>query len=230
MNLPFDLLALSGAERFDRSLKNDSEGQRGFEAGHSAETFVMANMSAALIAQEKRHFGLGEPGAASVSTKIVWESGREHGKMQQDCCTFQFRSSEIMAKKGKLAASDKFARLRAVSAASAREYAPPPEHAGQGAEWQALTKRWRSVVCSRMKFIRRLGPDPHAAGAQTEAAKGCPDILELETGDFAIIGRDITTDAASQLPSSASCGPDERVVVIPRRTLVGAKADIPDAV
>ena len=81
-----------------------------------------------------------------------------------------------------------------------------------------------------MKFKRRLGPDPHAAGAQTEAAKGCPDIFELETGDFAFIGRDITSEALGQLPPSASCGPDERIIVIPRRTLVGAKPEIPDIV
>jgi hypothetical protein len=37
-------------------------------------------------------------------------------------------------------------------------------------------------------FLRRLGPDSHAKGAQTIALKGCPDIFELENGDFAIIG------------------------------------------
>jgi hypothetical protein len=77
-------------------------------------------------------------------------------------------------------------------------------------------------------FIRRLGPDPHANGAQTAALSGCPDILELEDGDFAIVGIDITTTAVAKLPSGVSCGPDERIVRIPRRTLIGAKADIPD--
>jgi len=33
-------------------------------------------------------------------------------------------------------------------------------------------------------FLRRLGPDPHANGAQTIALKGCPDILELEKRQF----------------------------------------------
>jgi hypothetical protein len=36
-------------------------------------------------------------------------------------------------------------------------------------------------------FSRRLGPDPHSNGALTAALQGCPDILELEDGDFAII-------------------------------------------
>lgn len=78
-----------------------------------------------------------------------------------------------------------------------------------------------------LRFLRRIGPDPHANGAQTYAVYGCPDILELEGGDFAIIGTDITADAVGQLPPTASCGPDERVIRVPRRTLVLAKSDIP---
>jgi hypothetical protein len=80
----------------------------------------------------------------------------------------------------------------------------------------------------QIEFRRRLGPDPHAKGATTFAVQGCPDIFELEGGDFAIIGSDITREAADKLPSSASCGPDERIIKIPRRTLVLAKSDIPD--
>ena len=76
-------------------------------------------------------------------------------------------------------------------------------------------------------FNKRLGPDPHANGAQSAGCAGCPDIFELEDGDFAIIGADITA-AAGQLPPSAGCGPDERIVRIPRKTLVQAKHDIPD--
>jgi hypothetical protein len=79
-------------------------------------------------------------------------------------------------------------------------------------------------------IIRRLGPDPHAHGQKTAALQGCPDIFELETGDFAIVGRDVTPETVSQLPKGASCGPDERIVVIPRSTLVLAKKDIPDEV
>lgn len=77
-------------------------------------------------------------------------------------------------------------------------------------------------------FLRRLGPDPHLNGAQTAALRGCPDVFELVTGDFAIIGKDITTKAIGQLPPGASCGPDERIVVIPRKTLIEAKSEIPD--
>ena len=76
-------------------------------------------------------------------------------------------------------------------------------------------------------FIRRLGPDPHENGADTPSLRGCPDILEMNNGDFAIIGRDITDDATAHLIEGASCGPDERIILIPRKTLVLAKADIP---
>lgn len=77
-------------------------------------------------------------------------------------------------------------------------------------------------------FIRRLGQDPHKDGALTPALQGCPDILELEDGDFAIIGIDITEAAVAKMFPTAGCGPDERVVKIPRKTLVLAKQDIPD--
>jgi hypothetical protein len=79
-------------------------------------------------------------------------------------------------------------------------------------------------------ILRRLGPDPHAGGAQTVAASGCPDIFELESGDFAIIGSDITEILREHLPASASCGPDERIIQLPRKTLVLAKPDIPPKV
>lgn len=80
----------------------------------------------------------------------------------------------------------------------------------------------------KLKILRRLGPDPHANGALTYALSGCPDILELDGGDFAVIGSDITAEAAAILPPTVSCGPDERIIRIPRRTLVLAKSDIPD--
>ena len=54
------------------------------------------------------------------------------------------------------------------------------------------------------------------------------DIWELDNGDFAVIGIDITDFAASKLPLTAGCGPDERIVRLPRNLLVNAKRDIPD--
>lgn len=81
-----------------------------------------------------------------------------------------------------------------------------------------------------MMFLRRLGPDPHENGAQTIALRGCPDVWLLNDGNFAVIGIDITDTAAAKLPPTAGCGPDERIVLVPRKTLVLAKADIPDRI
>ena len=77
-------------------------------------------------------------------------------------------------------------------------------------------------------FLRRIGPDPHANGQRTASLKGCPDILELADGDFAVIGVDITEAAQANMLPTAGCGPDERVVRIPRKLLVGAKSHIPN--
>jgi hypothetical protein len=81
-----------------------------------------------------------------------------------------------------------------------------------------------------LRFRRRLGPHPHDKGQLTPALANCPDLFELESGDFAIVGIDITTAAQARLPADASCGPDERIVLVPRRILIGAKHDIPDRV
>lgn len=81
-----------------------------------------------------------------------------------------------------------------------------------------------------MSFLRRLGPNPHANGLQTPALDGCPDIWELTDGDFAIIGIDMTEQARQNLPATAGCGPDERIVRVPRRILIGARKDIPSNV
>lgn len=79
-------------------------------------------------------------------------------------------------------------------------------------------------------FLRRIGSNYQAKGAQCSGTGGCPDIWELDTGDFAIIGTDITTTAIAELPPSAGCSADERIVRLPRRLLVNAKRDIPDSI
>ncbi|MDR3548573.1 MAG: hypothetical protein P4M11_09985 [Candidatus Pacebacteria bacterium] len=81
-----------------------------------------------------------------------------------------------------------------------------------------------------MTFIKRIGPSPQASEAQCVACWGCPDIWELDNGDFAVIGTDITDDVRQKLPPTAGCAPDERIVRLPRNLLVNAKRDIPDRV
>lgn len=75
-------------------------------------------------------------------------------------------------------------------------------------------------------FKRRLGKSPQELGNTTDTPD-CPDIWELENGDIAVIGRDLTDPLCGKLPEGVSIGPDERLVVIPRNMLVAAKPDIP---
>lgn len=77
-----------------------------------------------------------------------------------------------------------------------------------------------------VQFLRRLGPDPHEVG-DTPGLAGCPDLWELSSGDFAVIGIRSTGALASLLPETASCGPDEEIVIVPRRILTAARRDIP---
>jgi hypothetical protein len=76
-------------------------------------------------------------------------------------------------------------------------------------------------------FVRRLGKSPQELGATTDSPD-CPDIWELENGDMAVIGRDLTDALRMKLPDGVSIGADERLVVIPRKMLVAAKDDIPN--
>lgn len=75
-------------------------------------------------------------------------------------------------------------------------------------------------------FKRRLGESPKVLGT-TPYADGSPDIWELESGDFAFIGPDRTGELVPHLPPEAKCNEGERIVVIPRITLISAKGDIP---
>jgi hypothetical protein len=77
-------------------------------------------------------------------------------------------------------------------------------------------------------FRRRLGKSPIELG-NTSASPECPDLWELDNGDIAVVGRDLTLQYHGRLPSGVSVGSDERLVVIPRNMLVAAKSDIPDA-
>lgn len=81
---------------------------------------------------------------------------------------------------------------------------------------------------SSASMLRRLGKSPQELGA-TSGNDGCPDLWELDNGDIAVIGRDLTSSYQGRLPDGASIVPGERLVVIPRATLVAAKVDIPDA-
>ena len=74
-------------------------------------------------------------------------------------------------------------------------------------------------------ILRKLGPSTDAA--RCSGGHNCPNLFETATGDFAVVGMDITPAARDWLPPGSGCGPAERIVSVPRRILVQARADIP---
>ena len=89
-----------------------------------------------------------------------------------------------------------------------------------------MTQMW--TADSSASFLRRLGKSSHELG-QTSGDGSCPDIWELDNGDVVVIGADLTASYEARLPDGVSIDPGERLVVIPRATILAAKADIPDA-
>lgn len=87
-----------------------------------------------------------------------------------------------------------------------------------------MTARWEADHSA--SFKRRLGKSASELNI-TDNNPSCPDMWELDNGDFAIIGRDVTEAYDGRLPSGVSIGTDERLVVIPRLLVVSAKEDIP---
>ncbi|WP_329431045.1 hypothetical protein OG339_48660 (plasmid) [Streptosporangium sp. NBC_01495] len=57
----------------------------------------------------------------------------------------------------------------------------------------------------------------------------CQDNWQLNNGDIAVIGRDLTATCGPHLPESVSPAPDDRLVVISGVILSAAKASIADA-
>ena len=77
-------------------------------------------------------------------------------------------------------------------------------------------------------FKRRIGKSALELD-KTTGNNACPDIWELDNGDVAVIGRDLTNTYTGRLPSGVVVSEDERLVIIPGLMLRTAKADIPDA-
>lgn len=75
-------------------------------------------------------------------------------------------------------------------------------------------------------FLRRLGDN-----GRNSCLGGfrCSQILELADGDFAAVGVDMTAEAVPAMPPGPGVGPNEKVVRIPRKVLVAARAEIPAA-
>lgn len=72
------------------------------------------------------------------------------------------------------------------------------------------------------EISRRLGTAPAERGCA--GSTDCPDVFELESGDFAIIGENVTDGVT--LPADAGCSAAERIVLVPRAVLLAAFADL----
>ena len=70
---------------------------------------------------------------------------------------------------------------------------------------------------------RRLGTAPRDREACGQSGD-CPDVFELESGDFAIIGQDVSGKLV--LPADAGRSEDERIVLVPREVLLAALRDL----
>ncbi len=94
-------------------------------------------------------------------------------------------------------------------------------------DWgRKMTRAWEADPSAL--FERRLGKSAKELG-NSDGRDDCPDIWQLDNGDIAVIGRDLTVAYGSRLPDGVTLAPDERLVVIPGSMLSAAKADIPDA-
>ncbi|GAA3929978.1 hypothetical protein GCM10023085_09180 [Actinomadura viridis] len=88
-----------------------------------------------------------------------------------------------------------------------------------------MAEKWEADAAA--DFKRRLGKSAHELGT-TSGDASCPDIWELDNGDIAVIGTELTGVYRQRLPAGVSVDPGESLVVIPRSTIVAAKTDIPD--
>lgn len=79
-------------------------------------------------------------------------------------------------------------------------------------------------------FLRLLGQQNKNTSASCAGGHACPAILEMESGDFAVIGKDITDDAREKLLPGSGCGPGERIVRVPRQTFVNVQSEIPTGI
>ncbi|MBB4933887.1 hypothetical protein F4561_004707 [Lipingzhangella halophila] len=89
-----------------------------------------------------------------------------------------------------------------------------------------MARPWEADESASLK--RRLGKSPSELG-NTDKISGCPDVWELDNGDIAVIGGDLTARYEVDLPDDVKIDSDERLVVIPRNVLISVNPDVPDA-
>lgn len=90
-----------------------------------------------------------------------------------------------------------------------------------------MTSEYTNGESVGMTVRRRLGVAPHDRGGCTQSGN-CPDVFELTSGDFAIIGQDVSLEL--DLPADAGRSEAERTVVVPREVLLAALRDLSGSV
>lgn len=81
------------------------------------------------------------------------------------------------------------------------------------------------------RIVRRVGSTPAQRGSNSGA--NCPDVLELDNGDFLVIGKIRMEGLGGSIRASSfagvrgvSVGPDEQAVIVPRQCLLDAARDL----
>jgi len=77
-----------------------------------------------------------------------------------------------------------------------------------------------------MQLLRRISTDVKELNLDSPGGNRCPEVWELDSGDFAVIGSDITEKAKNMLPKESILSDDERIVLVPKEVLRSAKPNI----
>lgn len=88
-----------------------------------------------------------------------------------------------------------------------------------------MTRAQEWIAEHETVFSHRVGESAHALGIRCES-HACPDIWQMENGDYIVIGTDVTAQFKEKLPSGVVCAPYERMVMIPSATLSSAAAHL----
>ena len=89
-----------------------------------------------------------------------------------------------------------------------------------------MGEKWDADPAAGLR--KRLGKSPQELGTSVGETE-CPDIWELDNGDIAVIGPDLTSSYSGRLPDGVTVGPGERLIILPRVTMMSARKDLPDA-
>lgn len=73
-----------------------------------------------------------------------------------------------------------------------------------------------------MKLVRRVS-DPPERTKKSRGGTRCPDIWETDSGDYVMIGEDVTDKIKSSLPEDTQFSNSERAVLIPKVVLDSAR-------